>query len=376
MSSTLKALLVLEDGFCMTGELFAGKGEVYGEVVFSTGMSGYQEMITDPSYCGQILTFTYPLIGNYGICPGDNESALPRTPAVLVKENCLKPHNRRARESLASFLEKHGILGVEGIDTRTLTLHLRRHGTMKGVISSETLDPEELQKKLHSYPGIAGTDLVKHVTTSTNYTWNLREDCPELPEKADASASSSEPHVVVVDLGTKYSILRSLTWRGARVTVVPAGTNPEDIKALEPDGILLSNGPGDPSALDYLTNGIKELLGWRPIMGICLGHQLLGRAMGIDTFKLTFGHRGVNHPVKNHTNDRVLITTQNHGFCLSKESPLPGNTRLTHTSLFDHTIEGMQNPDWNFFSVQFHPEASPGTHDGSELFDAFYQDLL
>jgi len=369
----LKALLVLEDGFTMTGQVFAGKGEVFGEVVFSTAMSGYQETITDPSYYGQILTFTYPLIGNYGICPGDSESEKPRPFAVLVKESCTSPHNRRSTESLATFLERDGVIGVEGIDTRTLTLHLRRQGTMKGVISTINHNPQALLKELHSTPATEGMNLVKYVSTSSFYTWDHHN---QKPAPLNEAPSASAPHVVVVDLGIKFSILRSLASRGCRATVVPADTPVEDIKALEPDGILFSNGPGDPSALDYLVPVVKSLLGWRPVMGICLGHQLLGRTLGMESFKLTFGHRGVNHPVKNLKSGKVYITTQNHGFCLSKDDPLPRGTEITHTSLFDQTIEGIENPDWGFFSVQFHPEASPGTHDGSELFNEFYRNLF
>ena len=369
----MKALLLLEDGFSMTGKSFTGPGEALGEVVFSTGMVGYQEMITDPSYSGQILTFTYPLIGNYGICPRDNEAAAPHPPAVLMKECCKKPSNRQARESLQSFLARHEIMGIEEIDTRTLTLHLRRQGTMRGVVSTN-LDSSELKRKLSLYKGIVGRNLAQEVTTSHPYTWSLKEDKPG--PLYHVGTQNDGLHVVVIDLGVKYSILRALAERGCRVTVVPAKTCAGEIKALEPNGILLSNGPGDPAPLDHLLPTVKKIAGWRPLMGICMGHQVLGRLMGIDTFKLTFGHRGINHPVKNLQDGKVFITTQNHGFCLSQEKPFPGNTQITQISLFDGTVEGMENRDWQFFSVQYHPEASPGPHDTRYLFDKFCHSML
>lgn len=368
----MKALMVLEDGFFLTGCSFTGPGEVLGEVVFSTGMIGYQEMITDPSYSNQILTFTYPLIGNYGICSQDNESAGPHPPAVIMKEFCRHPSHRQSQETLLSFLNRHGVMGIEDLDTRTLTLHLRRQGTMKGIISTYNLNPKELQQKLDFSPGIEGVDLAQKVSTPYRYTWEPNDLNQTLNRP---TTNDTNPHVVVIDLGVKYSILRALSERGCRVTVVPSNTSAEDIKAMEPQGILLSNGPGDPAPLDYMLPALKKMVGWCPVMGICLGHQVLGRLIGIETFKLTFGHRGVNHPVKNLKDGKVHITTQNHGYCLNHEKDLPGQTEITHVSLFDNTLEGMDNQEWGFFSVQFHPEASPGPNDTSYLFDKFYHDI-
>ncbi len=364
----MKAMLMLKDGFTLTGETFTGHGEVLGEVVFNTGMTGYQEMITDPSYSGQILTFTYPLIGNYGCNDDYNESALARAEAVLVKEYCPRPHSLYSRENLAQFLRRHNIPGIEGIDTRTLTLHLRRMGTMKGIISTSDSHPGILKKKLDLYPGISGIDLAKDVTTDVPYCWDKKGR--RLVADTHGSSDGAK-HVAVLDLGVKYSILQALSRRDCRLTVLPAGTPADDIKALNPDGILLSNGPGDPAALDYLLPTVTELMGWRPIMGICLGHQIIGRALGIDTFKLVFGHRGGNHPVRETKSERVFITAQNHGFCLRADAPLPPGTEVTHINLNDKTVEGIENDNLGFFSVQFHPEAGPGPHDCVGLFDKF-----
>ncbi len=365
----MEATLLLKDGFTMKGRVFTGEGEVFGEVVFNTGMTGYQEMATDPSYRSQILTYTYPLIGNYGCNPRHMESAVPRVEAVLVKQYCSRPHNWRSRESFGDFLAGHSIPGIEGIDTRKLTLHLRRSGTMSGVLSTLEQSDEELQKKLDNYPGIVGTDLVKHVTTDKPYTWDNKLNRPNhdfSPNLYDQSR-----HIVVIDLGVKYSILRALGRRGCQVSVVPANWPPEEILALQPKGVLLSNGPGDPSAIDYLQPTVLSLLGRVPMMGICLGHQLLGRTLGIDTFKLKFGHRGGNHPVKDLHTNKVCITVQNHGFNLSADSSLPEGTEITHINLNDNTLEGIENKKMRFFSVQFHPEAGPGPHDCTNLFDRF-----
>ena len=351
----LQALLVLEDGFAMKGDCFSGQGEVFGEVVFNTAMTGYQEMITDPSYRGQILTFTYPVIGSYGITEYDMESDSPQVEGLLVKECCRRPRNQRAQDSLSNYLEEHGIMGIEGIDTRSLTLHLRRAGTMKGVLSTEEKDPETLHQKLLADQEFANRNLVDEVSNPQSFSWAY-------PEKGN--------HVVVYDYGVKYNILRHLTLRGCRVTVVPHRTSAADILALKPDGIVLSNGPGDPAVQKHLVPEIKALLGKAPIMGICLGHQMLGMASGLKTFKLAFGHRGGNHPVKDLSTGKVHITSQNHGYCVDMDS-MPGGTEVTHVNLNDDTLEGMENRDQKWFSVQYHPEASPGPHDSTYLFDKF-----
>ena len=371
----MEALLVLEDGFWLKGRSFTGKGEAGGEVVFTTAMVGYQEALTDPSYHGQILSFTYPHIGNYGICPGEHESPKPHPPAVLMKECCFNPSHRRAQESLPLYLQKHGVLGIDGIDTRTLTLHLRKHGTRRGIVSTECSNPSQLQEKMNSFSGVEGVDLARQVSTPQTYIWDNKQSEPIPFSSLPNFDTSSSAHVVVIDLGVKYGILRSLAQQGCLITVVPSHTPAEDIQALEPQGILLSNGPGDPAPLDYLIPTIKKLTGKYPFMGICLGHQLLARLLGIETFKLPFGHRGINHPVKAEKTEQVLITTQNHGFCLRADQEYPANTFITHRSLFDGTVEGIENPDWALFSVQYHPEASPGPLDSENLFQSFCQKL-
>lgn len=362
----MKALLVLEDGFCLAGESFTGRGEFFGEIVFNTSMTGYQEIITDPSYRGQILVLTYPLIGNCGVNEEDEESASPQVEAFLIKEYCRRPYNRRAVESLRSYLERHGILGVEGIDTRSLTLHLRRAGTMKGAISTEAASPAELLERVCAHPGLEKRDLVGEVTCANRYLWG---------GGAGGHTGSNRNtglglHVVVYDLGTKYSILRPLAARGCRVTVVPAGARAAEVMALSPDGVLLTSGPGDPAALTGLLPEVRALLGRVPIFGVCLGHQVLGLALGCQTFKLPFGHRGANHPVKELDSGRVCITSQNHGYCVHLDGA-SGGARPTHINLNDGTLEGLENKELCCYSVQFHPEASPGPRDTAGLFDRF-----
>lgn len=371
--SGLKALVVLEDGFTLEGECFSGEGEVFGEVVFNTSMTGYQEMITDPSYRGQILALTYPLIGNYGVNEEDVESAFPRVEALLVKEYCARPHNRRARESLGAYLERHRIIGVAGIDTRSLTLHLRRVGTMKGAVSTKEPDPAALLQRVRSFPDISTRDLVGEVTCGRQYSWTGDSGGPFFTALS-ISCQKRNRHVVVYDFGVKYNILRHLAARGCRVTVVPHHTTAAEVLALEPGGVLLSNGPGDPESLRFILPEIRGLLGKVPLFGICLGHQVLGLALGFQTYKLPFGHRGGNHPVKELATGRVQITAQNHGYCVDLEAAREG-TVPTHINLNDGTLEGMENRPLRCAAVQFHPEASAGPHDSTTLFDRF-MDLL
>lgn len=367
----LNATLLLEDGFILTGKVFAGEGEVSGEVVFFTGMSGYQEVITDPSCSGQILSFTYPHIGNYGCNPSDDEALSPGVKAVLIKHYCKSPHSRYSQENLGSYLERHGVIGIEGIDTRTLTLHLRRAGTMRGIISTTTSNPGELRDKL-VHMQEAGTVKTEDVSTATLYRWDNdgNRQRPYEPENA-----GSDRHVLVIDLGLKFSILKTLAGMGCSVTVAPYNISTDDIKAINPSGIILSSGPGDPSMPDAPVLTIRQITGRYPVMGIGLGHQLLGKTLGINTFKLPFGHRGDNHPVRELETGRVLITCQNHGFNLSADTPMPEGTRVTHINLTDNTVEGIDNKNLGFFSVQFHPETGQGSPDSTNLFEKFTEML-
>jgi len=353
----MKALLALEDGATFYGNTFAGEGQVFGEVVFNTSMTGYQEILTDPSYCGQIVTMTYPLIGNYGINSEDSESMRIQVEAFVVKEYEPVPSNWRAETTLADYLNQEGKIGIEGVDTRALTRHIRTAGAMKGVISTTDLDPVSLVNKAKASQGLVGLDLVTKVTCTEPYAWR--------------NNTGTLFQVVAFDFGIKSNIIRSLVERGCSVTVVPAHTTAEEIRAMNPDGILLSNGPGDPEPVTYAVNTIKRLMGAYPLFGICLGQQLLGLALGGRTFKLKFGHRGANHPVKNLLTGRVEITTQNHGFCVDIASVKDPEIEITHINLNDHTLEGMKHRTLPIFSVQYHPEASPGPHDSGYLFDDF-----
>jgi carbamoyl-phosphate synthase small subunit len=353
----MKALLALEDGAVFYGNTFAGEGEVSGEVVFNTSMTGYQEILTDPSYKGQIVTMTYPLIGNYGINSDDIESAMIQVEAFIAKEYEPIPSNWRSQRTLADYLNQEGKIGIEGIDTRALTRHIRLAGAMKGVISTEDLGPASLAGKARASKGLVGRDLVKEVTCRRPYQW--------------PQGKGARYEVVALDCGMKFNIARSLARRGCNLTVVPAHTTADEIRVLKPDGILLSNGPGDPEPITYAVHTIQNLISEYPIFGICLGHQLLGLAFGGRTFKLKFGHRGPNHPVKNLLTGRVEITTQNHGFCVDMESIKDPEIEITHINLNDQTLEGMRHKSLPIFSVQYHPEASPGPHDSSYLFDNF-----
>jgi len=353
----MKALIVLEDGTIFPGNTFAGKGEVFGEVVFNTSMTGYQEVLTDPSYKGQIVTMTYPLIGNYGINPEDVESERIQVEGFVVREYEPMPSNWRSQKTLSDYLNENGIIGIEGVDTRALTRHIRLAGAMRGVISTEDTDPKSLVEKVKASPGLIGRDLVKEVTCRKAYQW---------PTK-----SETRFHVVALDCGIKYNIARSLTKKGCTVTIVPAHTPVDEIRAMNPDGIFLSNGPGDPEPVMYAVDTIRSLMRDYPTFGICLGHQLLGLAFGGKTFKLKFGHHGSNHPVKNLLTGKVEISAQNHGFCVDMDSIQDPDLELTHINLNDQTVEGMRHRTLPVFSVQYHPEASPGPHDADYLFDQF-----
>ncbi|MEN6475973.1 MAG: glutamine-hydrolyzing carbamoyl-phosphate synthase small subunit [Syntrophaceae bacterium] len=358
------ALLVLEDGSSYHGYAFAGRGEVLGEVVFNTGMAGYQECLTDPSYKGQILVMTYPLIGNYGVNDDDMESAGIHLEGYIVKEYQDQPSNWRSRRTLKDFLEAHGRLGVDGIDTRSLTKKIRTAGAMRGILSTNVDDKAGLLERVRAYPGLVGQDMVAHVASTTPYLW---KDGAAQPLRV---GPKDRLRVVVLDCGVKYNILRHLEALSCEVMVVPSRTAAKDILALEPDGIMLSNGPGDPEPITYAVETIRALLGKKPIFGICLGHQLLGLAVGGRTSKLKFGHHGVNQPVKNIATGRIEISSQNHGFVVLTET-LPKDTVVTHTNLNDGTLEGLAYPGLKAFSVQYHPEASPGPFDANYLFQDF-----
>ena len=364
------AKLALEDGTVFTGRGFGAAGETFGEVVFNTSMTGYQEVLTDPSYKGQIVTMTYPLIGNYGINAEDQESSRPQVEGFVVRELARVPSNFRSAGSLDAYLKEHGILGLEGIDTRALVRRLRVRGTMTGVLSTTDLDDASLVHKARTSPGIVGRDLVREVVPSRRFEWAEGFTCPIVSQPLPARPVNY--HVAALDFGMKRNILRCLVQIGCRVSVVPGTATAEQVLALKPDGIFLSNGPGDPAALGYAVDMIGGLVGKKPIFGICLGHQLLGLALGAKTFKLKFGHRGANQPVLNQRTNRVEITTQNHGFAVALDS-LPADLEPTHVNLNDGTLEGMRHRRWPLFSVQYHPEASAGPHDSSYLFEEFRQ---
>lgn len=370
----MKALLALEDGLVLWGRSFTGPGESCGEVVFNTAMTGYQEILTDPSYKGQIVTMTYPLMGNYGVNPEDVESRGVQVEGFIVKEYHPYPSNWRSRGNLADYLKAAGRLGVEGLDTRAITKRLREVGAMRGIISTLDLDPASLVRRARELPSMEGQDLVPLVTCALPYWWPdfPTADC-EPPDLTTLWAQKSGKKVVLYDYGVKFNIIRSLKERGLKVLVVPATTPAAAILALKPDGIVLSNGPGDPAAVTYAVDNVRQCLGVRPMFGICLGHQLMGLALGGRTFKLKFGHRGANQPVKNKLSGRVEITSQNHGFAVDLESIPDPAVELTHVNLNDGTLEGLRHPGLRAFSVQYHPEASPGPHDADYLFGEFLQ---
>jgi carbamoyl-phosphate synthase small subunit len=368
------AKLALEDGSVYTGESFGASREVDGEVCFNTSMTGYQEILTDPSYRGQIVTMTYPLIGNYGVNEEDLESARPHLAGFVVRENSRVHSNFRASGALQDYLRQWEIPAIEGIDTRALVRRIRMHGALKGVLSTTDLDDESLVAKAQASPGLVGRDLVREVMPTQPVEWTeplSRWATPaDSPTHNPQSAAEDRPHVVALDYGMKWNIPRHLFSARFRVTVVPGSATADEVLALHPDGIFLSNGPGDPEPLTYAITTIRDLLGQRPIFGICLGHQLLSLACGARTFKLKFGHRGANQPVQDLATGAVEITSQNHGFAVD-ESDLPPALEVTHRNLNDGTIEGVRHRELPAFSVQYHPEASAGPHDSTHLFACF-----
>ncbi len=378
------AKLALSDGSVFTGTAFGAEGEIHGEVVFNTSMTGYQEILTDPSYCGQIVTMTYPQIGNYGIVPGDVESSGIALHAFIVRELCETPSNFRSTQTLDEYLKAANVIGLQGIDTRALVRKIRTHGAMTGIISTEDLDDESLIKKAQESPELAGQDLVSQVIPQSAREWN--EGLPSLAHTSSTHAlsgknlnslaetdytSDNSYHVVAIDYGMKWNIPRHLTQLGCKVTILPGDCTAQDVLDLNPDGVFLSNGPGDPEPLTYAIETIRTLLDKLPIFGICLGHQLLGLACGCKTFKLKFGHRGANQPVVNHDTGQVEITSQNHGFAIDPES-MPADVEITHINMNDDTVAGLRHKSYPAFSVQYHPEASAGPHDSHYLFRQFY----
>jgi carbamoyl-phosphate synthase small subunit len=363
-----EAVLVLRDGRVFRGEALGARGEATGEVIFNTAMSGYQEILTDPSYRGQIVTMTYPLIGNYGLNDEDVESRRPWVNGLIVKEASPYPSSWRGRISLDQYLKNHGIVGLQGIDTRALTRHLRDHGSQDGIIASDDLDVDRLRRRVAALPHIVGQDLVKDVTVDAPHGWSEGE---WRPDRGYTTPPPARFTVVAYDAGIKLNILRQLRTAGCEVVVVPASTPAAGVLERKPDGVFLSNGPGDPEGVPYLVESVRGLIGKVPIFGICLGHQIIGLAAGGRTYKLPFGHHGANHPVRDLATGRIEITSQNHNFAVDPASVAAGGWEPTHVNLNDDTCEGLRHRELAVFCVQYHPEASPGPHDASYLFGRF-----
>lgn len=356
-----KAMILLEDGTMFTGRSLAETGETSGEFVFNTALCGYQEVLTDPSYTGQIVVMTYPLIGNYGVNKEDVESKKVHVSGFVVKEFCRTHSNFRASQSLIDYLNDNKILAIEDVDTRALTRHLRVHGAMKGLISTKDFNKNTLLAKLKKVPSMEGQDLVKSVTTSKKYIWK----------------SDKKPlfRVAAIDCGIKFNILRILASLNCETHIFPATATAKEIKAVKPDGLFISNGPGDPAVVTYVIKTVQDLVGTMPIFGICLGHQILGLALGGTTYKLKFGHHGINHPVKDLVNNRISITSQNHGFCVDLNSLNKKDVEITHVNLNDNTLEGLRHKKYPLYAVQYHPEAAPGPHDAQYLFKQFIDSM-
>ncbi|MFH1846649.1 MAG: glutamine-hydrolyzing carbamoyl-phosphate synthase small subunit [Candidatus Omnitrophota bacterium] len=355
----MEAKIAFEDGRIFNGFSFGATGESQGEVVFNTSMTGYQEILTDPSYKGQIVTMTYPLIGNYGVNKEDVESKKIFAQGLIVREYSQISSNWRSTQDLAEYLKDNNVIGIQGVDTRAITRHIRKAGAMRAVISTIDMDDQNLINKAKKIPSLLGQDLVREVTDKNGFEWN----------------KSGEYKVVVIDCGVKFSILRALSERGCHVVCVSAFSSAEEIMAYKPDGVLLSNGPGDPEGAKYVAECARKLLGKIPVFGICLGHQMLSLALGGKTYKLKFGHHGGNHPVKDMKTGHISITSQNHCFCVDLESLKEKNINVTHINLNDNTVEGMESDELKFFSIQFHPEAGPGPNDAVYMFDRFIENM-
>src|ERR1700732_2908176 len=366
----MQAILALEDGRVFRGKGYGAKGESHGEVVFNTSITGYQEIFTDPSYSGQIVVLTNPEIGNYGANAQDNEAARPYIEGLVVREFSPLSSNWRADETAQEFLTASGVPVISEIDTRALVRHLRSRGVMRGVLSATGADPKELVERARRSPSMTGLDLASHVTTPQRYEWNRGVDACS-PSDLKSDGAGIRFHVVAYDYGIKRNILRRLVHVGCRLTVVPALTSADDVLALKPDGVFLSNGPGDPEPLEFQARQVRKLIGKKPVFGICLGHQILGLALGGKTYKLKFGHRGANHPVLNRMTEKVEITSHNHGFAVGPDSLNQNEVELTHLNLNDQTLEGFRHRNEPVFCVQYHPEAAPGPHDSHYLFDDF-----